>query len=393
MLMLPCLPVTAVEEMGFQLGGFGTLGLTYNDSDDFAFVRDSFQPDGIKNEVSTKTDSTLGIQARYRFTPHLDAVVQLLSRHDADGSFPPEVNWAYLKYTPTPDWDLRAGRLSWDVYMLSDSRYVGYSFLWVRPPIEYFGVQQLSHIDGFDVTWTRPLDSGLFWIKAYGGFADEELPIEDAQDYDLGGSYVVGAHANYQFGDWWLRLGFAREALDEAADDLQPLFERMATAGGETGAELADDMRLAGADVDHFVVGLLYSRGPLRLQFMFDHSDSDTLLFTDFYTGYATVSYRVGDWTPFLSFAAIESDRIDRESGFPSGSPDDAAIQAFLRDVRYDQHTTSLGVRRDITENVALKFQVDRLWAKSPAVTMMRDPAPDWDGRGTVVTATLDFVF
>lgn len=392
-LMLLCAPAAAVEEPGFYLGGFGTLGVTYNASDDFEFVRDGFQPDGIVNEVSVRPDSNLGIQARYRFTPSLDAVVQVLSRHDEDGSFPPELNWAYLKYTPTPNWDLRAGRLNWDVFMLSDSRNVGYSYLWVRPPMEYFGVQQLSHIDGFDVVWRRPLESGLFWLKAYGGFADETLPLNDGAEYDLDGAHVLGAHANWQSGHWWFRLGFARETLDEPAEVLQPLFDFMSTSGGETGAELADDMRLADASIDHFVAGMVYSRGPLQVQLMLDHADSETLLFTDFYAGYTTVSYRMGDWTPFLSFAAVESDRIHRDTGFPQGGASDSMIRALLQDNRFDQHTTSLGVRYDVTDNADLKLQVDRVWAHSPATSMMRDPDPGWDGRGTIVTATVDFVF
>lgn len=380
------------DDEAFSWAGFGTLGITYNPSDDFSFVRDLLQSGGVEDGVSSKIDSNLGLQLEYRFLPELEGVVQVVSRHDQDGSFPPELTSAYLKYSPNPTWDVRGGRVGWDVFMLSDSRNVGYSYLWVRPPLEYFGLQQLSHIDGFDVVGTRPLGPGLFWFKLYGGFADEQLPLDSETDYDLSGTRILGGHANYQIGNWWLRLGYSHYKLDEALDELQPFLAFMRNSN-QTAAELADDIQLKNATGHHLVAGLVYDRGPVQVQLMFDRSKSDTLLFHDFYAGYATVSYRVGRLTPYLSFARVESDEASRDSGFPPGSPIDQSVQALLENGRLDQHTTSFGIRYDLFQNAALKLQVDQLWAKEPTTTLMRDPDPDWDGRGTIVSATLDFVF
>ena len=57
-------------------------------------------------------DSVLGVQASWRFSPQLEAVVQGISRYGYRGDFSPEVAWAYVKYDPTPDLSLRAGRLT-----------------------------------------------------------------------------------------------------------------------------------------------------------------------------------------------------------------------------------------------------------------------------------------
>lgn len=382
----------ATADDAFSWGGFGTLGIAYNPSDEFQFIRDGFQSSGIENEVSTKTDSNLGIQLKYRFLSDLEGVVQVVSRHDQDGSFPPEVTWAYLKYAPNPVWDFRVGRMSWDVFMLSDSRNVGYSYLWVRPPREYFGLQQLSHIDGFDIVRTQPLGPGLFQFKLYAGFADEKLPLGFDIDHDLSGSRVLGGHASYQLGSWRFRLGYGEYKIDNEFDLLQPLLDFM-RGNNQTSAELADDIQLKNATVQHFVFGTVYERGPFQAQLMLDVTNSETLVIHDFLSGYATLSYRLDRWTPYVSFGHIETDRISRDTGFPPGSPPDQGIRGFLEFLRTDQHTTSLGFRYDFVENMAFKFQVDQLWAHDSFTSLTRTPDFDWDGRGTIVSATLDFIF
>lgn len=376
----------------FSWDGFGTLGLVHNNSDDFGFIRDLTQGSGARNGATAKVDSNLGVQLEYRFRSDIKGVVQVVSRHEQDGSIPPEVTWAFLKYSPDPAWELRAGRLGWDVYMLSDSRNVGYSLPWVRPPIEYFAVQQISHLDGFDIVATRRVGKGVIWGKVYGGYADEKLPLDDGTDFEMEGSQVYGAHLNYQIGHWWLRAGYANTRLDNEADSLKPLFAFM-RSNNETSAKLADNMKFENATVRHFVAGGVYSRGPFQAQLMVDRGKTDTLVFPSFLAGYTTLSYRLGDWTPYATFAAVESDEVSRDSGFLPGSPPDRNIQATLRGSRIDQHTTSFGVRYDFYENMALKLQVDRLWVHDADVSLMRKPDTDWNGRGTIVSVTLDFVF
>lgn len=373
----------------FAFSGFGTVAVTYNDSDDFEFIRDLFQPSGVENEASTKVDSNLGVQLRYDFRHDTKAVVQVVSRHDEDGSMPPELNWAYIKHTPNPNWEIRAGRLGWDVYMLSDSRNVGYSHLWVRPPIEYFGFQQINHIDGLDIVTTRPLGSGVLSVKLYGGVADEEVPLDAGAEYDLSGTRVLGGHVGYRIDEWWFRLGYGELKLENAIEDpqLRQLLDALRASGEE---DLANDMQLQDATVGHYVLGTIYERGPFQAQVMLNRAKTETLLLNDFYAGYTTVSYRLSEWRPYLSFAMIETDKISRHSDSPFLDP---GVQATLDSARIDQHTTSLGVRYDFMENTALTFQVDRLWARDEEASMMRNAEPDWDGRATIVTMTLDFVF
>ena len=128
----------ADEQPAFTLQGFGTLGAARTTSNEVEFVRDLSQPRGASQTWDARVDSVLGLQANWQINPQLEAVAQLVSRYRYDRTFTPEFSWAYLKYEPSPNLSLRAGRLGTEFFMMSDSRLVGYSFLTVRPPGDFF---------------------------------------------------------------------------------------------------------------------------------------------------------------------------------------------------------------------------------------------------------------
>lgn len=126
------------------LSGFGTLGLIHSDQGEADFVRDVGQPRGAEKGWSARTDSRLGLQASVNLTRELDVVVQGMSQYHSSGDFSPELMLGFVRYAPDPDFQMRIGRLGWDVDLLSESRYIGYAYPWIRPPVDHFGVLQLT---------------------------------------------------------------------------------------------------------------------------------------------------------------------------------------------------------------------------------------------------------
>jgi hypothetical protein len=55
------------------------------------------------------------------------------------------------------------------------TRDVGYAYLWVRPPVDYYGHRHIAFIDGADITLKRPLGKGLAWAKLSASRADEKI--------------------------------------------------------------------------------------------------------------------------------------------------------------------------------------------------------------------------
>lgn len=79
-------------------------------------------------------DSRIGGQADARFTSQTSGVIQVISEQREDASYRPEIECANLKYELTPDLSVRVGRFVLGAFMQADSRKVGYSYPWVRPP-------------------------------------------------------------------------------------------------------------------------------------------------------------------------------------------------------------------------------------------------------------------
>ncbi|RKR07488.1 hypothetical protein C7446_0300 [Kushneria sinocarnis] len=198
----------------FSVSGFGTLALAHSNLDEADFVRDIGQPKGAGKGWSARPDSLLGAQLGIELQETLDVVVQGISRYHDSGDFSPELSWAFARWTPQPGIQLRAGRLGWDVYLLSDSRYVGYAYPWVRPPVDHFGTLQLTHVDGADITFRRPIGSDLVALKLYAGRSSGRIFMGEGFAADFEVDRVYGGHVDYETGAWRFRLGYTQMEAD-----------------------------------------------------------------------------------------------------------------------------------------------------------------------------------
>src|SRR6185369_16058780 len=183
----------AEAEPAFTVHGFGTLGAARTTSENVEFVRDISQPRGARTKWDGRTDSVLGLQANWRIAPELEAVVQGVSRYRYDRTFTPEIACAYLKYDPTPALSLRGGRLGTEFFMLADSRLVGYSYLTVRPPGDFFWYLPFYSIDGADALLTVSLGESVLRGKVFYGISDGSIPLADRQ-WKIDGSPLMGAY-------------------------------------------------------------------------------------------------------------------------------------------------------------------------------------------------------
>lgn len=380
LLLLSSGNAAAIELLGGKLSvnGFGTLGAARSTDSGAEFVRDISQQSGTSGGWDGDVDSRFGLQLRGRLADSLDMVVQGVSRYDHNGSYQPKLTWAFLRYDPDPAVTLRVGRVALDTYMLADSRDVGYSYLWVRPPVDYYGSRHLSHIDGGDVVLRRPLGEGLLWGKLYVGLADEKINSDIAGVVlDAGGSKVYGGHVNYEIGRWRWQAGageidYRLEPPSGYLDALGVLPPHLATA-------LRD--AVAPTTIQMSSLGVAYDHGPLQIQAMLgqlNRAGDDT----DLTSAFVTAGYRLEPFTPFVSVSGSRTRGIElSELGLPT---DDKA--------GLTQQTLSFGARYDVARNVALKGQVDFINVDQVGL-MWRNVQPDWDQDTTVFSLALDFIF
>ena len=385
------------ERDGLSLQGFGTLGLVYNDGGQAEFLRDRSQPEGpADGELAWETDSRLGIQANWRPQENLEAVLQLVSKLRYDGSYRPQVSWAFLKYALNPNLQLRLGRLGYDVYLRSDSRDVGYSYLWVRPPAGYFGQVHFTHFDGLDLVASGQLGNGILQGKLYLGHLNETNATPIGVDYEMTGTPLWGGYLDYQDPHWQLRTGLGAINIKRAFPPYAPVLDGLRATGSAHAVALADDLDPTKGRFYYASAGIVYDAGPLQTQLQLRRLWTDTQSYQGNTSGYWSLGYRIGRWTPYVVLSRATSEHSDSETGLPE-TPEFASLNAgvdqIVQATQIDQDTLSLGTRFDFAKNAALKFQVDLIRSHDVPSLLWVDSDPNWDGDATLFSVALDFVF
>ncbi|WP_126444026.1 hypothetical protein [Sulfuricystis multivorans] len=372
----------------FSLRGFGTLGLARSSADQAEFVRDLSQPVGIKEgRWSGRIDSILGLQANWRATAELELVGQVVSRLHYDRSHNPELMWVFAKWEPDPRLALRLGRIGADFMMLADSRLVGYSYLTVRPPADFFGPLFFSHFDGADAAVTLPVGEGLVHVKAFTGRTHEKA-AGGLGIWDTSGSPVSGLVLDYTHGPWQLRAQAAR--IRFAADMNTGFLEAPLLASGFL--EAAASLQTKDKTTRYLSAGLVYDRGPLLVQGMLNRIRHEAQVFEDSHAGYVLAAYRLGRFTPFIGISRWKSKPRDDLPAVPVPVLGEN-YRLFMAGAAVDRITHTLGVRWDFQRDMAFKLQWDAVRAGNGASFTFPNADPAWNGKTDVLSVTLDFVF
>ncbi|MFZ2854326.1 MAG: porin [Rhodocyclaceae bacterium] len=374
--------------------GFGTLGLARSSSDQAEFVRDLSQPSGASTRWTGKLDSVLGLQLNARATERLEGVVQVVSRYRYDGNFRPELTWAFARFDANAYLSLRAGRLGTEFYMLADSRLVGYSYLTVRPPSDYFGALPFTYVDGADATETIPLGSGLLRGKLFSGVTREKLPLAD-RVWDIGGSRMTGVHLDYQIGAWSARLGYSTIRFNHDLP-VGDLVDALSASGVPMAQDAARQLSVAGKRSHFYSLGIVYDKGAFQSQLMLSRTRQESRIFENSRAGYLLAGYRVQQVTPFLGYSWVNSTPRQLTTGLPNVPPLNqlnAALAATLADSHSRQSTIFVGARWDVQRNIALKAQLDVVRGTPASIFPVRWEKPGWNGRTNVLSLTMDVVF
>lgn len=363
--------------------GFGTIGIARSDDDRSQYVRDLSQPNGLGRHWSGKIDTMLGLQANLRLSGETEAIAQGIARYRYDGSWRPELSWAFLRHDISPDFTVRFGRMGTEFYLQADSRMIGYANLTVRPPADYFGPIVVSWFDGIDASLTTDTGKGLLRGKLFAGWAAEKTPFIEPYTWDLRGSRMFGGHLDYLNGPWQLRIAHAQIRFKHQ----QPLRD---VAGFDILAA-APELSVVGRTAAYDSLGIAYDEGRLQVQGQISRIRYDTTAYEDTQAGYLTLAYRFGQSTPYVGYSHTRSRAARLTSPMPP------ALAAFIRDfiaqTHADQGTLTLGNRWDLRPNMALKAQVDMVRGERDARFPQRNTQRNWDGRLNVFSLTLDFVF
>lgn len=371
----------------FDLHGFGTLGVLHNTDTDMGFQRD-FGQSISDRQTSFTTDSVFGLQANYYATPKLTLMLQLLSKYNYESNYSPRASLALAKYITDTGLEFRAGRLGVDMFFRADSRDIGYSYLWVRPPVDFYGLLNFYSYEGVDAAQWFYLDGATLHLKGFAGVVDEDAYFLDGGSEDFNNSPLFGLIAEYETGDWVFRVDMATLKNRSRVGETQPLLQLLSSNGA---TDLADELDSYDKYFRYYSLAAAWEPGNWRIQGAVSQVDSDTLAFPSYNAAYLSLGYRLDGWTPYILLSGVQSEKAQRSSGL--GPAVDAKVQEAIESVYADQRTLALGARFDVRKDLALKVQAERIHSDVVPSVLSVEGEDAWDGDTTVFSLTLDFIF
>jgi hypothetical protein len=293
------------------------------------------------------------------------------------------------------------------IFMATDSRKVGYANLWVRPPVEVYGMVPgmvpLATNDGLDATF-RLVRNGLTnTFHVTYGKARTQFPASANAAASPGtakADQLVAIVGTWEKGFTTARASYGRTQL--TLDGLERFFDALRQFGPQ-GNELADKYGASNKRASFAGLGVTYDPGPWLVMGEWTNFKADT------FTGarrawYATAAYRFNNWSPYVTHSEVKSESERSNPGIsmaglpPPYAQAAAGLNAGLNQLLAGtavQKTTSLGARWDVSKNVAIKLQWDEIRAGADSAGTFGNFRPGFaaGGKARVVSTVVDFVF
>ena len=379
-----------------RFSGFGTLGLVQTDNHAGQYATSVLQPGGARDELDWRTDSVIAGQMDARFTRSLSAVAQVVSNKTADNDFMPHFEWAFARYAITPDLAVRGGIMAVPIFMLSDSRLVGISFPWVRPPTALYSQAPITNFRGGDVTWRHGFGDTTVTVQPYFGKAPTDVPATTGGTVRTQLDRVAGVSLLAEHGAWsarasWFQTRFTyssptTDALFAGLHSISPL---LPGAGALADEISADEKRLTFANV-----GVAYDGAKVFFQGEYGRRQSHTFLAST-NAWYATLGYRFGNVMPHVTLSGVDVTSRTSQNVVPAAGPFlplATAVNSLLAGQNVKQDAVALGVRWQFAKNADFKAQWDHVHLPDGAVGNFHG-TPGFAGSVNVYSAAVDFVF
>jgi len=297
------------------------------------------------DDVKFQPDSVAGVQVTARVNDEMSATVQLVGRYEDDDS-QVDMEWAYINYNLTDELTVQAGRFRPAVYLYSSTLDVGYSYLWISTPSEIYGQVPMTYTDGVNLLYSYTFDNDIsLSASAFYSNVNLDLNIGGSTEFDV--NAFTGGEVSISNDYFRLRAGYVEASMDA---DLSSIGIDSSSPNAlqieETDAYFAS----VGLTIDYEDILFIGEYAVRNIE--------DSILVEDTDAYYATLGYRIGKFTPHVTYAEIETDYKVSSTGV---APLDGAINGARSSQATDSETITIGLRYDINPYAALKFEYSNI--------------------------------
>lgn len=402
--LLYSLFATAVELSDtVSVNGFGTLGATRTTDDTQGFRTNISNDNVTTDEWNLASRSLAGIQMNVGWDPHWSSSLQLVHQKRVENSLNDSIQLATLSYLPTPEWAFRIGRHSPRVYMLTDTRNVGYGYLWTHPPVEFYGQLQTTYIDGLEVSYTKQLDNAdMLRATLCGGKTGMWMAYPD-YNFEADFGQAVGLTLEFEHDAWTFR-GSASvvKNKNQWVDQLlrQPWLAAY-SAGVSGAASVAEELDTDDTKLEFYSLGMAYNDQNWVIQSELSKLNAQSEIVPDTVAGYLSIGRHISDFTPYVMYSRIHTTSSDYTlpadvsyySQYNSQLNYLANASLLFLNSKFDQQGIAAGVRWDINSNLALETQWDRKFVSAGGNHLWWNVYKHDSFVEDIFTINLDFVF
>jgi hypothetical protein len=376
----------------FKFSGFGTFGAVHSSEKNADFVSTALQPDGagFSRDTAYSPDKKIGLQANAKLSEMFSVVLQGVSEYRYDRTYNPALTLGFLKCQLLPELSVRAGRVPFPAYIISDYQKTGYAYTWVRPPVEVYQFNPFTSFDGGDITWQQNVGSVGVSVKILGGSFDDKGygrgAVTDFYFRKMVGMSFTATHGNSIYRAFYTQFDLtATNPVTTAA--LGQIQKGVPPLGLAANAALADQLAVVGKNTTYISLSYQYDPGNWFIVSEVGRNAGADDLVIHATAAYVTAGFRLGDWTPYLMAAQRKN---DSETTHPN-----PIANVLLLSGNKAQQSFSAGIRWDFMKNFDLKLQFDQIKNDTNAQGTLANPQPTFQ-RGqsySLITANLDFIF
>lgn len=382
-----------------SVNGFLTAAATYSEDD-----LDRY---GLEGETNFRGLSKAGIQLGYELNDRTDATIQLVGRttDTGDDVWDVDVEWAYLSYELTDSLKARAGRLRIPFYMFSETLDVGYTYPWVRPPLEVYR-SPITAYDGVDLLYDFKLGDVNNRLQLWTGSYKDTGGTDDLSLKDSYGLNLTSSWNDFTFRAMNYLITIDGSSTQSVTTVGGPPAGTLCFTPGVTNCQFSTgfvnfvpatfyDLTVeAEDDLDYSSIGFQWDNSKyFVIAETTDLKAQDGLFFTDEKSGYISAGMRINDWTPYATYGwAYTTNEKDYVNAFGTGSVV-CSGKTTAQACSSQSKSTSLGLRKELGSGASLTMQWDHYYDFNNTNGFFGfDATQDWKN-SDAYTISLDAVF
>jgi hypothetical protein len=382
----------AVNAFETRINGFISVGGGMTLSEDQEYVTDPANAGRYTNELSIKPDTMMAIQTVSQVTDRLSATAQLAGYAgstqfvkyynedsnttldiEVDRGFDVNFEWAYVNYELTDVIDIKAGRIRMPLFFYSNSLDLGYSYNWVRPPIEVYNVFATS-LEGGSIEYDISFANMYGTVTAFYGETDGVDP-ETRSIVNL--SSILGGVLSFELGDLTLRGSYSTDGDANIVRTAYNPFE-----GSVTTESKALPLSFTSGSLV-FDNGTLMVGSEMAATTFQDNTNNDEV------SWYVTGGFRWGSLTPHVTYSSFKQKPTASNTSLVF-KPGYAGIK--LSEYPQEMSAITAGLRWDFDIASALKFEYTSRTDKTVEPSIFEGVWSPF-GNAQVVSMSVDVVF